>query len=236
MSKKNELKPWLREMWCIPPEKNAEFVCCMENVLETYQLAYSADEPVICMDEVSVQLIGETRPEIPMKPGEPERCDYEYVRNGTANIFMVCEPLKGFRHVTVTERRTRTDWAQLIREVVDGIYPEVKRIKLVMDNLNTHGAASLYEAFEPAEARRIMKRLEIIHTPKHGSWLNMAEIELSVLSRQCLSRRIAATTELKNEVAEWTHKRNQSQTGVDWQFTAENARTKLKRLYPKVQN
>ena len=236
MSKKNELKPWRREMWCIPPEKNAEFVCCMENVLETYQLPYSADEPVVCMDEVSVQLIGETRQGIPMQPGEPERCDYEYVRKGTANIFMVCEPLKGFRHATVTERRTRTDWATLIREIVDVIYSSAKRIKLVMDNLNTHGSASLYEAFQPAEARRIMKKLEIIHTPKHGSWLNMAEIELSVLSRQCLSRRIGNAAELKSEVSVWANKRNQSQTGVDWQFTAENARIKLKRLYPQVQS
>ena len=223
-------------MWCIPPEKNAEFVCCMENVLETYRQPYSADEPVICMDEVSVQLIGETRQEIPMAPGEPVRCDYEYERKGTANIFMVCEPLKGFRQVTVTERRTRMDWAKLIREVVDVIYPHAKRIKLVMDNLNTHGFASLYEAFEPAEARRIMKRLDIIHTPKHGSWLNMAEIELSVLTRQCLSRRMGDIVELKSEVTAWRSDRNQSQTGVDWQFTAEDARIKLKRLYPKVQS
>lgn len=223
-------------MWCIPPEKNAEFVCCMENVLETYRQPYSADEPVICMDEVSVQLIGETRQEIPMAPGEPVRCDYEYERKGTANIFMVCEPLKGFRQVTVTERRTRMDWAKLIREVVDVIYPHAKRIKLVMDNLNTHGFASLYEAFEPAEARRIMKRLDIIHTPKHGSWLNMAEIELSVLTRQCLSRRMGDIVELKSEVTAWGSDRNQSQTGVDWQFTAEDARIKLKRLYPKVQS
>jgi len=139
-------------MWCIPPEKNAEFVCCMENVLETYQQPYSADEPVVCMDEVSVQLIGETRQEIPMTQGDPVRYDYAYERKGTANIFMVCEPLKGFRQVTVTERRTRMDWARLIRDVVDVMYPNAKRIKRVMDNLNPHGFASLYEAFEPAEA------------------------------------------------------------------------------------
>ena len=223
-------------MWCIPPEKNAEFVCCMENVLETYRQPYSVDEPVICMDEVSVQLIGETRQEIPMVPGEPVRYDYEYERKGTANIFMVCEPLKGFRQVTVTERRTRMDWAKLIREVVDVIYPHAKRIKLVMDNLNTHGFASLYEAFEPVEARRIMKRLDIIHTPKHGSWLNMAEIELSVLTRQCLSRRMGDAVELKREVTAWENNRNQSQTGVDWQFTAHDARIKLQRLYQKVQS
>ena len=208
----------------------------MEDVLETYRQPYSADEPVVCMDEVSVQLIGETRSGIPMKPGEPERCDYECVRNGTANIFMVCEPLKGFRQVTVTERRTRMDWAKLIRDVVDVIYPHAKRIKLVMDNLNTHGFASLYETFEPVEARRIMKRLDIIHTPKHGSWLNMAEIELSVLTRQCLSRRMGDVVELKREVKAWESGRNQSQTGVDWHFTAEDARIKLKRLYPKVQS
>ena len=171
-----------------------------------------------------------------MAPGEPVRCDYEYERKGTANIFMVCEPLKGFRQVTVTERRTRMDWAQLIREVVDVLYPNAIRIKLVMDNLNTHGFASLYEAFEPEEARRLMKRLEIIHTPKHGSWLNMAEIELSVLTRQCLSRRMGDAATLKSEVAAWESERNRSQTGVDWQFTAENARIKLKRLYPKVQS
>lgn len=208
----------------------------MENVLETYRQPYAANEPVICMDEVSVQLVGETRQEIPMGPGEPVRCDYEYERKGTANIFMVCEPLKGFRQVTVTERRTRMDWAKLIRDVVDVIYPHAKRIKLVMDNLNTHGFASLYETFEPVEARRIMKRLDIIHTPKHGSWLNMAEIELSVLTRQCLSRRMGDVVELKREVTAWESDRNRSQTGVDWHFTAEDARIKLKRLYPKVQS
>src|SRR5258708_3627430 len=171
-----------------------------------------------------------------MAPGEPVRCDYEYELKGTANIFMVCEPLKGFRQVTVTERRTRMDWAKLIREVVDVIYPHAKRIKLVMDNLNTHGFASLCEAFESVEARRIMKRLEIIHTPKQGSWLNMAVIELSVLTRQCLSRRMGDIVKLKSEAMALESDRNQSQTGVDWQFTVEDARIKLKRLYPKAQS
>jgi hypothetical protein len=214
----------------------------MENVLETYQLPYNPEEPVVCFDERSVQLIGEVAPVQAAQPataehaGIVERVDYEYERRGTANVFMFTEPLAGWRHVVVTERRTRTDLAEQLRWLVDVKHPQVRKIKLVCDNLNTHSGACLYEAFPPAEARRILSKLEFIHTPKHGSWLDVAECELSVLSRQCLSRRLGSIEELRHEAAEWERKRNESQTGVDWQFTAADARVKLKRLYPKVQN
>jgi hypothetical protein len=230
------LKPWQKKMWCIPPRHSAEFVCAMENVLEVYQQPYDEKIPLVCLDELPVQLVGETRTPLPAKPGQVECVDYEYRRNGTANLFMVVEPLKGCRRVKVTQQRTRRDWALLIKELVDVLYPKAARIRAVMDNLNTHTAASLYEAFEPAEARRILKRLEIIHTPKHGSWLNVAEIELSALSRQCLDRRIGDVAVLEKEVAAWERKRNASKVPIDWRFTEKDARIKLKRLYPKLQD
>jgi len=208
----------------------------MENVLTVYQRPYSAEEPVVCMDETSKQLVAETRLAMAVQSGRPERFDYEYERCGTANLFLFTEPLGGWRRVAVTQRRTKVDWAQQVRELLDVDYPQAKRVTLVLDNLNTHGVASLYEAFEPAEARRLIERLEVVHTPKHGSWLNIAEIELNVLSRQCLSRRIGSRNILEREVAAWETDRNQSQTGVDWQFTTDDARIKLKRLYPQVQN
>lgn len=208
----------------------------MENVLEVYRRPYSPDEPVVCMDETSKQLVAETRVPRPAASGRARRVDYEYERCGTANLFMFTEPLGGWRHVAVTDRRTKTDWAQQIRELLDVFYPDAKRVTLVMDNLNTHRLASLYEAFEPVEARRLTERLEVVYTPKHGSWLNIAEIELNVLARQCLSRRIGDKRILQREVAAWETDRNQSQTGVDWQFTTADARIKLKRLYPQVQN
>ena len=223
-------------MWCIPPEQNAEFVCAMEGVLEVYQRPYDADYPVVCMDETSKQLVAETRSPLPPLPGEPERYDYEYERNGTANIFMFTEPLGGWRQVHVTERHTQVDWALEVRELLEVRYPKAKRVTLVSDNLNTHACASLYAAFEPAEARRLMARLEMVHTPKHGSWLNIAEIELNVLSRQCFCRMIGDVATLKQQVAAWESNRNDKQKGVDWQFTTADARTKLKRLYPKIQN
>jgi hypothetical protein len=223
-------------MWCIPPKQNAEFVCAMENVLDVYQRPYSIEEPVVCMDETNKQLVAETRVPIPTEPGQPHRFDYEYERCGTANLFMFTEPLAGWRRVAVTDRRTKTDWAEQIRELLDVHYPDAKQITLVMDNLNTHGVASLYEAFAPAEARRLIERLNVVYTPKHGSWLNIAEIELNVLSRQCLSRRIDKKETLRSEVAAWEADRNQRQIGVDWQFTTTDARIKLKRLYPQIQN
>jgi hypothetical protein len=234
-AQKNELKPHLKKYWVIPPEANAAFVCAMEDVLEVYQRDYDPKRPVVCIDETSKQLVGETRVPVPSAPGQPQRIDYEYERKGTANLFMVTEPLVGERHVKVTEQRTAVDFAELIRNMVDDWYAGTGKIVLVMDNLNTHRLASLYEAFEPAEARRLLEKLEIHHTPKHGSWLNIAEIELSILSRQCLHRRIDSARVLKKEVATWERQRNRTCGTVDWQFTTTEARKKLKRLYPSFQ-
>lgn len=219
----------------IPPEKNAEFVAAMEDVLEVYQRPYDENRPVVCLDEQSKQLTKETRVPVPAKPGQPAREDYEYERNGTANLFMMFEPLVGWRHVKVTERRTKIDFAEVIKELVDEHYGYAEKIVLVMDNLNTHKVASLYEAFEPSEARRLVEKLEIHYTPKHGSWLDMAETELSTLTRQCLNRRIPDMETLTSEAAAWETARNESEATVDWQFTTDQARTKLKRLYPSIQ-
>jgi hypothetical protein len=206
----------------------------MEDVLEVYHLPYDPDYPVVCMDESCKQLIGEVREPIPCEPGKPVRVDDEYVRNGVAEIFMEVEPLAGKRHVEITEHRTRKDWAWQIKQMLDERYPDVIKVRLVMDNLNTHNIASLYETFEPEEARRLAERLEIHYTPKHGSWLNMAEIELSVLKSQCLDRRIAEMATMQAEVAAWENDRNKSIKKIDWQFTTTDARIKLKRLYPKL--
>jgi DDE superfamily endonuclease len=218
----------------IPPDHNAEFVAAMEDVLEVYHRPYDQERPVVCFDEASKQLIKETRIPIAMAPGRPATSDYEYERNGTANLFMMFEPLAGRRHVKVTERRTAVDYAHAVRELVDVHYPAAQTIVLVQDNLNTHKTASLYEAFPPEEARRIIERLEIHYTPKHGSWLDMAETELSILSRQCLDRRIADQLAITTEVRAWEVKRNAAACTVDWQFTTADARVKLKRLYPII--
>jgi DDE superfamily endonuclease len=207
----------------------------MEDVLEVYTRPYDPQRPQVCLDETSKQLVAETRVPIPAAPGQPERIDYEYERQGTANLFMVFEPLAGQRRVKVTERRTAIDFAHVIQELVDEQYPQATKLVLVMDNLNTHKPASLYEAFAPAEARRLMERLEIHYTPKHGSGLNMAETELSVLATQCLDRRIPDPTTLQQEVAAWEQRRNQAKCTVDWRFTTQEARIKLKRLYPSIQ-
>lgn len=207
----------------------------MEDVLEVYHRPEDPDQPTVCMDEASRQLVSETRLPLPAKPGMARRVDYEYRREGTANIFMLFEPLKGKRVVKVTRRRTRGDWAWLIRDLVDVHYPRARKITLVMDNLNTHSGASLYEAFEPAEARRIFDRLEIHYTPKHGSWLNMAEIELNALSLQCLRRRIPDMETLKNEIGAWQTTRNSGAKPVNWRFTTADARIKLKSLYPVLE-
>ncbi len=207
----------------------------MEDVLDVYQRPYDPKRPQVCLDEASKQLIGETRTPVPCAPGQPARVDYEYVRNGTANLFMVFEPLAGRRQVKVTQRRTKKDWACCVKELVDQMYPSAERIVLVMDNLNTHSPASLYEAFEPAEAKRIADKLEIHYTPKHGSWLDMAEIELGILSRQCLDRRIDNVGELIAEVSAWETSRNAAITRVNWRFTTADARVKLKRLYPSIE-
>lgn len=204
----------------------------MEDVLELYAEPYDAKRPKVNFDESSKQLIAETRQPLPTRPGQPERFDYEYERGGTRNLFLFVEPQAGFRHINVTAQRTMIDFAHQMKWLVDVAYPEAEVIRVVMDNLNTHRAASLYEAFAPEEARRIIKKLEFHYTPKHGSWLNMAEIELSVLQRQCLARRIPDEATLKREIAAWEVQRNKEQATIDWCFSVTDAREKLKRLYP----
>ncbi len=218
----------------IPPEANAEFVCAMEDTLDVYARPYDLLRPQVCLDECSKQLVAETRRPLPAEPAQVERYDYEYERCGTANLFMLFEPLAGFRHVKATDRRTAVDFAEVIRDLVDVHYPRAEKIVLAMDNLNTHRLASLYQAFPPEEARRLAERLEIHHTPRHGSWLNMAEIELSALATQCLDRRIADMETLAREVAAWQDSRNAAGDTVDWRFTTADARIKLKRLYPSI--
>lgn len=207
----------------------------MENVLELYHEPYDPLYPVVCFDEGTKQLIGETKRSLPMAPGKPARYDYEYERHGTGNIFMFFEPLSAWRHAKVTDQRTMIDYAYCMKELVDVFFPDAKIVRVVQDNLNTHKPASLYEAFEPAEARRILERLEFYYTPKHGSWLNMAEIELNVLNSQCLDRRIAEKEMLIAEVAAWEKQRNQHAATVNWQFTTADARIKLRKLYPSFQ-
>ncbi len=204
----------------------------MEDVLDVYTRPHDPRRPQICMDEISKQVLRETRTPLPVQPGRPQRVDYEYERDGVVNLFLFCEPLAGRRWVDVTERRTRADWAHQIKELVDVRYPQAERIVLVLDNLNTHGPASLYETFPPAEAKRLADKLEIHYTPKHGSWLNMAEIELSVLSRQCLDRRVPDVPTRQAEVAAWQHRRDAAGQPLDWRFTTADARIKLKHLYP----
>lgn len=206
----------------------------MEAVLDVYQTDYNPDIPVICIDEGMKQLVKEVQVPIAAEAGQPERVDYEYERNGTANLFMVCEPMIGWRRVEVTERKTAVDYAHLLKALVDIDYPNTEKMIIVQDNLSTHSPASLYKAFKPEEAQRILSRLEFCHTPKHGSWLNMAEIELSVLGRQCLDRRIADMDKLKSEVAAWQEDRNHEETWIDWRFTTADARIKLHRLYPSI--
>jgi len=206
----------------------------MEDVLEVYQRPHDPAHPVVCLDETSKQLVAETRAPIPAKPGQPARRDYEYERNGTANLFMLFAPLEGWRHVEVTARHTAADYAQILKDLSDKHFPDAAKIVLVQDNLNTHKPASLYEAFPAAEARRLVERFEWHYTPKHGSWLDMAESELSVLSTQCLDRRVPDKQTLIEEVAAWESSRNKIHAKADWQFTAADARVKLKRLYPVI--
>jgi len=216
----------------IPPDASAGFVAAMEDVLETYQKPRNPDRPLVCLDETSKQLIVETRTPIPAKPGKPARHDYEYERNGVANLFMMFAPLEGWRRVKVTDRHAAADYGQVLKELSDVHFPSAEKIVLVQDNLSTHTAASLYATFPAAEARRLAKRFEWHYTPKHGSWLDMAESELGVLSSQCLSRRIPDKQTLQTEVAAWQDYRNKHHTNPDWQFTTADARVKLKRLYP----
>ena len=226
----------MKEQWCLQPEAEAEFVCAMEDVLDVYHRPYDRKRPVVCVDETFKQLIGEVREPLPPGPGRVERYDSVYVRNGVANLFMAFEPLAGWRHVELTGSRTAKDWAEVVKGLADSHrYRDAEKIVLVMDQLNTHGPWSLYEAFGPGEAKRIADRLEIHHTPKHGSWLNTAEMELSVVARQCLDRRIPDLAALRREVAAWQAERNAAVVKVDWQFTTADARIKLKKLYPTVE-
>jgi DDE superfamily endonuclease len=206
----------------------------MEDVLDVYHRPYDPTRPQICLDETSRQVLAETRDSLPVAPGRAARHDPEYARNGVVNVFLLGEPLRGWRQVRVSDQRTRLDWAACVQELVDVHYPDAERIVLVMDQLNTHSPASLYEAFPPAEAKRLADKLEIHYTPTHGSWLNMAEIELSVLARQCLNRRLGDRARIEREVTAWTAARNAAATTIDWRFTTADARIKLKRLYPAV--
>jgi len=223
------------EYWVIPPEADSEFVAAMEEVLETYAQPYDVRRPVLCMDEQPVQLLKETRVPIPATKNHPRRVDYEYERAGTASIFMFCEPLSGWRQVSVREQRTKIDWAKEVEALLRTRYAAADKVILVCDNLNTHTKGAFYEAFEPETARAILRRLEFRYTPKHGSWLNIAENELSSMTRQCLKDKRFATTEiLRKETAAWHKHSNARQRGVDWHFKIDDARVKLKSVYPKI--
>jgi transposase len=228
----NDLKPWCQKMWCVP-EVNGEYVARMEDVLDLYAEVPDPKRPVVCFDESPVQLIGEVREPIPAAPGQLARCDYEYRRNGTVNLFVLLAAHQPWRRVKVTERRTAIDFAECLRELVDIDFPHADTIRVVMDNLSTHTPGALYEAFAAAEAHRILRRLEFHFTPKHASWLNMAEIEIGVLKSQCLDRRIADRDPLEREIAAWERQRNASGARIAWMFTTEKARAKMSRAYPK---
>jgi hypothetical protein len=228
------LKPWLKKGWCIPAQQNAAFVCAMEDVLAVYARPYDPRRPQICLDEAAKQLLSEVRAPLPIKPGQQERVDNEYVRQGTCALFMLFEPLAGKRGVLVRERRTAKDFGQVVQHLCDEMYPQAQQIVLVLDNLNTHGPHSLYEAFGPHEARRLAAKIEWHYTPRHGSWLNMAEVELSVLATQCLAERMGTRERLEQEVAAWEAARNAAGVRVQWRFTIDEARNKLKRLYPWI--
>lgn len=225
----------MNDYWCIPSKADPEFIACMEDVLDVYELPYNVLRPVVCMDEKPYQLLGEVREPLPVRPGDTQKTDSEYVRNGTCSIFAFIEPLTGNQHSSVHEHRTATDWAEEIKYLVDVMYPDAEKIILVMDNLNTHKPASLYKKYSAQEARRIIKKLEIHYTPKHGSWLDIAEILLNVMTRQCLSRRIDNIDTLRSELASWEDDRLKKKLRINWQFYTVDARIKLKSLYPVIE-
>lgn len=229
------LKPHLVKMWCIPPEANAEFVWRMEDVLEVYKRPYDPRRPVVCMDETSKQLVAEVKPPKGVAPGHVAHVDYEYERKGVCNLFMFFEPLRGWRRVTVTAQRRKVEWANQVKALLEKEYPDAQKVVMVCDNLNTHTGGALYEAFPPKEARAMCERLEFHNTPKHGSWLNMAETELSVLKGQCLDRRMDSAEFVASESLAWQEARNRREAKVRWQFTTEDARVKLVRLYPTIE-
>ena len=220
----------------MPPKAEAEFVWHMEDVIQTYLLPYDSQYPVICFDEACKQMFGEVKPTQSVRPGRHARVDYEYERKGVCHQLVMCEPLRGWRHVKVTERRTRRDYAHCIRDLVDTHYPRAEKIRLVQDNLNTHDGASLYEAFSPKEARRILDRIEFHYTPKHGSWLNMAETEINIMNGQCLDRRLDSQKLIAKEVAAWERERNRRKVRIHWTFTLAAARRKLRKLYPSIED
>ena len=223
-------------MWCIPPQENAAFVCGMENVLQVYTGPYDASHPVVCMDETTKQCVQEIRPPQPMRPGHAERYDAEYRRNGVGHLLMYYAPFDDWRRTDVAADHTGPTWAEGVRRLVEEDFPQAQRITLVMDNLSTHTGASLYKTFEPAKARALLDKLEFVYTPNHGSWLNIAECELSVLARQCLDRRIPDIDSLRTEVDAWTETRNRASGPVQWRFTTDDARIKLRHLYPTVRD
>ena len=224
------------ETWCVPPDADADYVWRMEDVIQTYMLPYNPRRPVVCFDEASKQLFGEVRGSQPAQPGKHARMDYEYERKGTCNQFMMCEPLRGWRHVEVTGRRTRREYAECVKALVDVHYSGVEKIILVQDNLNTPSGGSLYQRFSPEEARRLLDKIEFHYTPKHGSWLNMAETEIGIMTRQCSNRRLDCQTKIVTEVSAWENKRNEKQVRVHWTFTLAVARQKLRKLYPTIED
>lgn len=231
---RNDLKPHLSAYWCIPPEEDADFVANMEDVLAIYQRPYDPKHPVWCMDEKPYQILGNRREPIPMKPGDVEKIDYQYVRNGVVAIFCFIQPHTGRIVHSVEETRTAVDWAEKIKYLVDEVAPEAEKITLIMDNLNIHKVSSLYKAFPPAEARRIIEKLDVHYTPKHGSWLDMAELGINIMTRECLNRRIPSLESLRSELKEWNDAYDKEPSPINWQFEAKDARTKLKRLYPNI--
>lgn len=231
---RNELRPHLNSYWCIPPKEDAEFVANMEDVLDVYQLPYDPKRPVWCMDEKPYQILGDAREPLPMRPGDIAKIDSEYVRNGTVSIFCFIQPHTGRIIHSVEETRTAVDWAEKVRYLADEIEPDAEKIVLVMDNLNTHSIASLYKAFPPEEARRIARRLEVHYTPKHGSWLDIAEIGINIMTRECLDRRIPCIETLREELDKWNQAYNENPSPVNWQFTTADSRIKLKKLYPDI--
>lgn len=232
---KNDLRPHLNEYWCIPPNEDAEFVANMEDILDVYQQPYDPEYPLWCMDEKPYQILDESRNPLPMRPGDTAKIDSEYVRNGTVSIFCFVQPHTGKILHAVEPTRTAVDWAEKIKYLADEIEPDAKKIVLVMDNLNTHSVASLYKAFPPEEARRLARRLEVHYTPKHGSWLNIAEIAINIMTRECLNRRIPNMDALKMELKTWNAAYNQDPSPVNWQFQSEDSRTKLRSLYPDIE-
>lgn len=230
---KKEIKPWQHKQWCIS-RVDAEFVCQMEDVLDLYEEPYNEADPIICLDEKPYQLLEQVHDPLPAEPGKPKREDYTYKRNGTCNLFIMMSPQAGWRHVKVTDQRTSEDYAECLHDLVNVHFPEAKRIRIVQDNLNTHNGASLYKRFPAEEARKIYKKLEFHYTPKHASWLNMSEIELFVLGKQCIDRRIGEKSILQLEIASWEEDRNRHRVRINWQFTTEKARGKMKNFYPNI--